>query len=261
MPLRPAELGDGVGAWFSGRDVDAAPVPIGGGGNLAHRRPHRPSELAAARRAVGSATETDPRTWHLLQQVHGGAVAVVDDRTPAGAELRGVDAAVTTCVERPLVVQAADCVPVLFAGPGAVGVAHAGRLGVTAGVIAAAVAALRRLLGSTAPIRAAVGPAIGPCCYEVPAALRDEVVASLAADGPAGIADAARIAGRTRWSTPSLDLPTAVRAQLGAAGVQVTAPTAECTCCDEAWFSHRRDPDSGRQIGLIVRRADAGVSP
>ena len=259
VPLRPATLGEGVGAWFSGRDVAAAPVPLGGAGNLAHRRPHRPADLAAARRAVGAATDTDPRRWHLLHQVHGAEVAVVDDRTPPGAELRGVDAAVTACAERPLVVQTADCVPVLLAAPGAVGVAHAGRAGVTVGVVAAAVAALRELAGATAPVRAVLGPAIGPCCYEVPADLRDAVVARLAAVGPAGIAEAPQVASRTSWSTPSLDLPTAVRAQLRAAGVEVTGSAAPCTHCDPDWFSHRRDPASGRQIGLVVRRADAGA--
>jgi len=261
VPLLSATLGEGVDAWFTGRDVEAAPVPVGAPGNLAHRRPHRPIDLAAARRAVGEATATDPRTWHPLHQIHGAEVAVVDERTPPGAELRGVDAAVTTCVERPLVVQTADCVPVLLAAAGAIGVAHAGRVGVTAGVVPAAVAALRRLVGASAPVRAVLGPAIGPCCYEVPAELRDSVVADLSG-GPSGtrptaIAEAGEIATRTRWSTPSLDLPTAVRAQLRAAGVEITGPAAPCTCCDPAWFSHRRDPTSGRQIGLIVRRADA----
>jgi len=268
VPLHPVALGGRVDAWFTGRDAEAAPVPVGAVGNLAHRRPHRPVDLAAARRAVGDATGTDPRTWHLLHQVHGAEVAVVDERTPPGAELRGVDAAVTTCVERPLVVQAADCVPVLLAAPGAIGAAHAGRAGVVAGVVPAAVAALRRLVGATATVRAVLGPAIGPCCYEVPADLRDTVVVGLSGgpsgSGPSGsgtaaIAEAREVATRTRWSTPSLDLPTAVRAQLRAADVEVSGPAAPCTCCDPAWFSHRRDPASGRQIGLVVRRADAGV--
>jgi len=259
VPLLSATLGEGVDAWFTGRDVGAAPVPVGAPGNLAHRRPHRPADLAAARREVGDATRTDPRTWHLMHQVHGGEVAVVDERTPPGAELRGVDAAVTTCVERPLVVQIADCIPVLLTAPGAIGVAHAGRAGVTAGVAPRAVAALRRLVGASAPVRAVLGPAIGPCCYEVPAELRESIVAGLSGTGPAAIVEAQQVATRTRWSTPSLDLPTAVRAQLTAADVEVTGSAAPCTCCDTAWFSHRRDPASGRQIGLIVRRADVGA--
>jgi hypothetical protein len=92
--------------------------------------------------------------------------------TPPGRELRGVDAAVTALPGRVLAVQSADCVPVLLAGPGAIGVAHAGRAGVLQGVIPAVVAALRQL-AQPGPLRAVLGPAIGGCCYEVPAELRE----------------------------------------------------------------------------------------
>ncbi len=77
----------------------------------------------------------------------------------------------------------ADCVPVLLADPGArvVGAVHAGRRGVVAGVVTAAVRALRAA-GAT-HLRAVVGPAICGACYEVPAALRDEVEAGGAGHG------------------------------------------------------------------------------
>ncbi len=243
IPIRRATTLTGGLGWFTGRDLQAVPVPLGGEGNLAHRRPHRPVDLAAARREVAAATGTDAASWHLLHQVHGGDVAVVDTEVPPGMELRGVDAAVTALPGRVLGVQAADCVPVLLAGPGAVGVAHAGRAGVLGGVIAAVVAALRGLAGS-GPWQAVLGPAIGGCCYEVPTALHD--AASQLVPG---------IGARTTWGTPSLDLPAAVRGQLTALGVEVRGRPAPCTYGDGAWFSHRRDPRSGRQLGLIVRDA------
>ncbi len=244
---RSAALAGGRG-WFTGRDLEAPPVPIGGEGNLAHRRPHRPSDLAAARREVAATTGTDPTTWHLLHQVHGRDVAVVDAEVPPGKELRGVDAAVTAVPGRVLGVQAADCVPVLLSGPRAVGVAHAGRAGVLGGVIAAVVEALRALAGP-GPLQAVLGPAIGGCCYEVPATLRDaagEVVPG--------------IGSRTTWGTPSLDLPAAVRRQLAGLGVEVLGPSAPCTYGDPTYFSHRRDPGSGRQLGLVVRDAHGEVA-
>lgn len=246
LEVLAADLPDGVRGVFTGRDLSAAPLPIGQAGNLAHRRPHRPRDLATARREVGAATATDPTTWHLLHQVHGVEVAVVDDRVPVGTELRGVDGAVTALPGRALVVQTADCAPVLLASGAGVGVAHAGRVGVLTGVVAATVAALRTVVTGEV-VHAALGPTIGPCCYEVPAALRS--AAEQAVPG---------IAATTTWGTPSLDLPGALFGQLDALDVEVTHRRPPCTRCDERFFSHRRDPDSGRQVGLIVQDREVG---
>jgi polyphenol oxidase len=241
----PVDLGPDVGAAVTGRDARAARPTVGDAGNLSHRRPHRPSDLAAARRAVGTRTGTDPRRWHLLHQVHGRDVAVVTDATPPGAELRQVDAAVTALADRVLTVQTADCVPVLFAGARAVGVAHAGRAGVVAGVVAATLERLAALGDEPAGVRVVVGPAIGGCCYEVPGGLRDAV----AQHRPTASAT-------TTWGTPSLDLPRTVVEQLTEAGVEDVRRIGGCTRCDPdvRWFSHRADPSAGRQLGLIVRR-------
>jgi polyphenol oxidase len=245
----PVDLGPGVRAAVTGRDTAASPPAVGAAGNLSHRRPHRPDDLARARREVGAATGTDPATWHLLHQVHGADVAVVDADTPIGAELRGVDAAVTSEPGRPLTVQTADCVPVLLAGPTAIGVAHAGRAGVALGVVEAVLDAVVAL-GEARHLRAVVGPAIGGCCYEVPVAMRDEV----AATHP-------EAAATTTWGTPSLDLPAAVVATLGAGGVASVTSLGGCTRCDPEgrWFSHRADPDAGRQLGLVVRDVEAAA--
>lgn len=240
IPIEQHTLRPGVRGWFTGRDRQAPPVPLGGQGNLAHRRPHRPGDLAAARREVATATGTDATAWHLLHQIHGRQVGVVDRSVPPGRELRGVDAAVTALPGRVLAVQSADCVPVLLAAPGAIGVAHAGRVGVLEGVIPAVVAALRQV-AQPGPLRAVLGPAIGGCCYEVPA----ELYAAAEARQPG-------IGARTTWGTPALDLPRAVRDQLTAAGVSVLGPSAPCTYGEETCFSHRRDPASGRQLGLVA---------
>ncbi len=196
---------------------------------------------------MARATGTDHRAWHHMGQVHGADVAVVDARTPAGAQLDHVDGVVTAEVDRPLVVLVADCVPVLLAGPGTVGVAHAGRRGLVAGVLAATVAAVRALGDAAAELRAVIGPAIGGCCYEVPAELRAQVRAVVPA-----------AAATTTWGTPALDLPTAVAAQLRSLGVERVQRTGGCTRCDpqQRWFSHRADAATGRQLGLVVRRGE-----
>ncbi|MEX2504586.1 MAG: laccase domain-containing protein [Egicoccus sp.] len=232
------DLGAGVGAWFTGRDREAPARAVGAPGNLSHRRPHLPSLLAADRAEVGRRIGHPPDRWVTMHQVH-------DARVGVGG---GADVLVTTQVDRPLAVSTADCIPVLFAGGHAVAAAHAGRKGVQTGVVPAALQAMADLGDAPGEVRAVVGPAIGGCCYEVPAAMHDEVVA----DHPAA-------AARTTWDTPALDLPAAVTAQLAAAGVGEVVNVDTCTRCDpqQRWFSHRADPGTGRQFGLVVRQGAA----
>jgi polyphenol oxidase len=244
----PLPLAEGVEAWFTGRDPDRADPPVGRAGNLSHRRPHRPGDLARERAEMATAMGIDAGRLHLMRQCHGAGVGVVDATTPPGAELDGVDALVTAEVDRPLGVAVADCVPVLLAGDHTVAAAHAGRLGVATDVLGATVATMEELDDAPERLHAVVGPAIGGCCYEVPAAMRDE----LAADHPGA-------AATTTWGTPSLDLPTAVVDRLAALGVRHVEQVGSCTRCDpdQRWFSHRADPDTGRQLGVVVRRGAA----
>lgn len=236
--VEPVALVSGVGAWFTGRAA----------GNLSHRRPHLPPHLARSRGAVYAAMGLHPDAVHTMRQVHGAAVGVVDVSTPWGAELRGVDALVTTRGGRALAVQVADCVPLLIASTrGPVAAVHAGRRGIRAGVVEAALEALDALGAPPETLRAVIGPAIRGCCYEVPAALREDVATTYA--GAAAV---------TTWGTPSLDLTAAVVETLAAAGSVALEPDGEqfgCTRCDPArrWFSHRADPQAGRQLGVIVR--------
>lgn len=234
--VEAVDLGPGVGAWFTGR-ADRPDPAVGRAGNLSHHRPHVPEVLAADRAAVGRATATEPNDWHLMVQVHGADIGVVDGDTPTGAEVRDVDALVTSMPGRTLGVATADCVPILLASDRAVGAVHAGRRGVQAGIVAAAVEAL-----PGDDVRAAVGPAVGGCCYEVPADMQAEVL-QVAPEAEA----------TTTWGTPSLDLAVAVAAKLESLGARVTRVD-ECTRCGDGWFSHRADPDAGRQLGLVVRR-------
>lgn len=248
--MLPAPVGPAADGWFTGRAPAAEPPAVGAAGNLSHRRPHIPTRLAAERRAAFAAMGVDPTAVVWMRQVHGADVAVVDDATPVGAEIQDVDGLVTAMPDRPLAVQVADCVPVLLAsGTGVVGVAHAGRRGVELGIVPAVLEAMARLGAAPATVHAAVGPAIGGCCYEVPSELREDV----ADDHPVA-------SGTTTWGTPSLDLPAAVEAVLGDAGVPSVARIGGCTRCDpdERFFSHRADPTTGRQVGVIRLRRDPG---
>jgi YfiH family protein len=246
--LLEADLGAGVGAWFTGRDP-AGPTPaVGAAGNLSHRRPHQPARLAADRDAVADRIGHRADAWVTMHQVHGAGVGLVDAATPPGAEVRGVDALVTRDRGRPLAVSTADCVPLLLAGGDAVAAAHAGRRGLQGGIVQATLDALASLGEVPADLRAVIGPAIGGCCYEVPAELFEEVVA----DHPAA-------AARTTWDTPALDLRAGVADVLRDHGVGQVAQVGACTRCDpeHRWFSHRADPATGRQFGLVVREPRA----
>ena len=126
-------------------------------------------------------------------------------------------------------VMVADCLPVALAGPGGVAMAHCGWRGLAAGIVAR---------GATAvdAEAAAVGPGIGPCCYEV----GDEVLTEFA--DLDGVAD-----GRM------LDLSAVARALLARAGVEATEISGLCTKCNpDLFYSHRRDGGrTGRQAGLV----------
>jgi polyphenol oxidase len=183
-------------------------------------------------------------------QVHGAAVAEVVAPLPDGP-VGEVDALITTDPRIGLGVLVADCVPVLLADPVArvVGVAHAGRAGLVAGVVQAAVAAMVARGATTATMVAAVGPAIAGRSYEVPASLRDTVDEAVPGT-----------ATTTSWGTPGLDVPRGVLLVLEKLGVQRVKGVDKDTYRDETLFSHRRDgPLTGRFAG-VIRMEPPGVS-
>jgi YfiH family protein len=179
-----------------------------------------------------------PRVFSL-RQVHGATVLVVGDAEPPdGTE---GDGAVTAVPEVLLAVRAADCVPVLLADPdrSVVGAAHAGRRGVQDGVVPNTVAALRGL--GAERLVAWIGPAVCGRCYEVPAAMREEVAAAVPETW-----------SETSWGTPALDLVAGVRAQLRRLGVEEVVDLGECTIENADFYSHRRQGGvAGRHAGLI----------
>jgi len=181
----------------------------------------------------------------LVHQVHGTDVLVVDESladAPAGP-LPVADALVTRMPGIGLAVRVADCVPVALADPvaGVIAVAHAGRVGLLAGVLPAAVAAMAGLGADPARMNAWIGPHICGACYEVP----EDMARSAQAQLPG-------ITAVTSWGTPSLDLGAAAAAQLATMGVAAVERRDPCTRESPDLFSHRGDgPATGRQIGLV----------
>ena len=174
-----------------------------------------------------------------LHQVHGCDVV----EAPGPVERARADALVTDRSDVVLLVRAADCVPVLLADPGAgvVAAAHCGRPGLAAGVVPATVARMREL--GAREVTAWIGPHVCGACYEVPAAMREEV----GSIEPASLAT-------TSWGTPALDLGAGVRAQLERDGVTVV-DAARCTRESPDLYSYRRDGAHAGRLGGLIRRA------
>ncbi|MDN3297115.1 peptidoglycan editing factor PgeF [Streptomyces ficellus] len=200
-----------------------------------------PGSVTTNRRLAAGALGLDPATVVWMNQVHGRDVAVVDGPW-AGDDVPAVDAVITARRGLPLAVLTADCTPVLLADPvaGVTGAVHAGRPGMVAGVVPAAVEAMITLGAEPSRIVARTGPAVCGRCYEVPAAMRDEV----AAVEPAAWAE-------TSWGTPAVDVTAGVHAQLDALGVRDRRASELCTRESGDHYSYRRDRTTGRLAGYV----------
>ncbi|MFJ9596226.1 peptidoglycan editing factor PgeF [Streptomyces virginiae] len=201
-----------------------------------------PAAVLANRALAARSLGLDPDLVVWMNQVHGRDVAVVDGPWGADTAIPAVDAVVTARRGLALAVLTADCTPVLLADPvaGVAAAAHAGRPGLVAGVVPAAVEAMVSLGAEPARIVARTGPAVCGHCYEVPAGMRDSVAAAV----PAARAE-------TSWGTPAVDVVAGVHAQLAEAGVVNGLRSPVCTLESRDHFSYRRDRVTGRLAGYV----------
>ena len=160
-------------------------------------------------------------------------------RAEAGSRGRPGDGLWTDEPDVPIVAMAADCLPIALARDEgerpAVAVLHAGWRGLLDGVVAEGV----RVLGGR--VRAAIGPGIGPCCYEVGPDVADRFAATW---------------GRALVHGPNLDLWGAAERALRASGVAEVHRVDLCTHCNpDRFFSHRRTGKPRGVQGVIARVA------
>jgi purine-nucleoside/S-methyl-5'-thioadenosine phosphorylase / adenosine deaminase len=199
--------------------------------NLGRKSGDDPERADENRRIACDAIGADVEKLALNFQVHSARVL------RAAPALRGehADGLWTDEPGLPILAMSADCLPIVLARIGKPGVAvlHAGWRGLLAGIAAAATAAL-----GGDDLVAAVGPAIGPCCYEV----GEEVAAPFRERFGDDVVQESR-----------LDLWTSAERALRAAGVERVDRFDRCTACEpESFFSHRRDAGiTGRQ-GVIA---------
>lgn len=160
-----------------------------------------------------------------LDQVHGDHVAEV----ASPGVIQACDGARTRVPGLVLTVRTADCIPVLLASTEGIALLHAGWRGLAAGILENGV----RGFQDPSTVHAVLGPAIGPCCYEV----GPEVAARF----PSGALSPGR------GKRPHLDLVAAARLRLGTSGVKATAIHAApfCTRCHQHRLASSRGSGGG----------------
>lgn len=208
-----------------------------------------PDAVAENLRRFAGALAVDAERLFQVSQVHGAEVRVIapEDERLSVVEERA-DGLVTWDARSAVGIRVADCVPVLVHDQRQNGVAalHAGWRGIVSGVVQVGVSHLARRAVTPAGMVAAIGPCIGPCCFEVGEEVADALLMAVPDDA---------IVDRSR-SKPHVDLRLAVRRQLNALGIvdEHIEDVPGCTRCDaERFFSHRRDgARSGRLIAAIA---------
>ncbi len=181
-------------------------------------------------------------TLKTLTQVHGNKVAVAGDDTDTEA-----DAIITDQHDLPIGVLTADCVPILLCNEDkkAVGAVHAGWRGMVGGIIENTIEALKERYGAKADeLTALIGPAIGPCCYEVSEDVAEQFREKL------------HNVIRVQDDNIFLDLPSGAFSILSKAGVRAEKiwSSGHCTSCEtDLFFSYRKENGkTGRQLSFIM---------
>jgi YfiH family protein len=206
-------------------------------------RVERWRDVAGLMHGFGGRADAVPAGVRTLRQVHGRAVWRADDLPDPAPEGDGLALSGLGQVG----VWTADCVPVLLLARRArvAAAVHAGWRGSAAGVVGEALALFSRLWSVPASeVEAALGPAIGGCCYEVGDEVRRAFVARLGERGTRGFGE--------RGGRLTLDLREAIAAELADLGVSHMEEVGPCTACSgELLFSFRRERGPGRQLSTI----------
>jgi len=225
--------------------------------NLAMHNGDAVTAVVENRRRFCRALGTDPAKLCTCDQVHGtGVVRVTNTQAGAGSmdyasAIQETDALITDVKNLPLLLFFADCTPILFFDPEhkAIGLAHGGWKG-TIGLIAQkTVLAMQREFGTRPEdCLVGIGPAIGPCCYEVDTAVSDRFAAAFSENQ-------AEIIVADGQGKPKLNLWAANRCQLEAIGVwrEHIDVASVCTQCNSnVFFSYRADRGHTGRIGAMI---------
>ncbi len=257
--LEPTILAEeGFIAAFTTRKGGWSPPPYDGL-NMGFGVPDSPENVRANRLAVLLELGLDPSLSTAMKQVHGRRIVRITDENAGsggldhGKAFPGCDGMFTQVEGAALFATYADCVPVIIADRArrVIGAVHAGWKGTSIKAALALAESMGFEKDRASDFLAAVGPSIGPCCYEI-----GEDVASELRDAGAGIALVAAGGGKYR-----ADLGLVNASQLLGIGFleDNVARYEGCTSCEEElFFSHRRDRGrTGRCAAIAaVRKSD-----
>lgn len=221
--------------------------------NLGIHRGDRPENVLENYRILGDAVGFSPEDLVFTHQTHTAIVRQVG-RADRGQGLFApvpgdYDGLITDEPGVALIVFSADCTPILLYDPvrHAIGAVHAGWRGTAAGIAANAVRLMGEQFGSDpANIRAAIGPCIGPCCFETGPEVPEAMVSALGAEAENYIAP--------KGEKYYVNLKEMNRLWLERAGVTQVELSCDCTRCQPLRFwSHRITGDArGSQAAIIM---------
>jgi len=181
------------------------------------------------------------------RQVHGNNVAIVS-AADGDTVVPETDGLITSTCGLSLMLRFADCLPIFLYDPQnrAIGLAHAGWRGTAARIAERMVSAMVEVVGSEpSKMIAGLGPAVGPCCYEVGPDVADLLRPSLK-DWQAAVLPAAKDAYH-------VDLWEANRQQLMQVGLTNVEVSHLCTACHtDEFFSHRAEKESSGRFAAVM---------
>ena len=222
--------------------------------NLGIHRGDSPRNVVENYRILGDALGYELGDLVFTRQTHTDIVRRVD-RSNAGEGLffpvePECDALVTNTPGLTLAVFTADCTPILLHDPvtGAVGAVHAGWRGTVAGIAGKTVDEMVSAYGcDRANIVAAIGPNIGPCCFETGADVPEALRSCLGCEAEEFI----RPVGEKYY----VNLKGANRRILERAGVKRIDQSAACTACrPDRFWSHRKVGNRRGSMAALIRR-------
>ena len=220
--------------------------------NFSPREGDPPEQVRMNWQRLASAFEIPCEQFFVVNQVHGEQFLIIEDAVSCHSlERRQYDAIVTDQPGVAIGIKTADCAPVLLFDRErqVIAAVHAGWRGTSLGIAGKAVRVMgQRFSSRPEDISAAIGPSIGPCCYEVDEPVFEAM--SLREETDRVLRPGPRL---RRWM---FDLSLASRLQLEREGVPPgrISTAGLCTSCrKELFFSHRRDGEkTGRHLNFIL---------
>lgn len=224
--------------------------------NLGENRGDEPERVIENYRRLGAALGFDGLGMAYTRQVHGAEVRAVsgaDRRAPYGPPVPEADGIVTKTRGLPLVCFTADCVPVLLcdAENGVAGAVHCGWRSSTADILGRAVEKMLSLGAQREKLCAAIGPAIGACCFETGEDVAGAVISWLGSEGELFIRPEEGVAGKYLIDLRAANRRRLLSLGLSAGNIDVSD---ECTVCkSEKYWSHRATAGNrGSQCAVII---------